>query len=239
MSFGGNCLVNIHAKAPHPWARPEPARTGRRPSPARFGSACYRRACAGSAVPRPAADPVAGANTRDVRIERSFPERPGACPGMAGGIAGRRSLMGQNVAQKLIASHLVDGEMTPGQEIGMRIDQTLTQDATGTMVMLELEALGPRPGPDRGVGAVRRPQPAAGRRAERGRPPVPALGLPAVRAVVLQGRQRGLATRPTCSGSAIPGKTMVGSDSPHLRGRVAGHARDRRRRPRGRDGDGR
>jgi aconitate hydratase len=47
-----------------------------------------------------------------------------------------------NVARKLIASHLVSGEMTAGTEIGLRIDQTLTQDATGTMVMLELEALG-------------------------------------------------------------------------------------------------
>ncbi|MQA85767.1 MAG: aconitate hydratase [Streptosporangiales bacterium] len=50
--------------------------------------------------------------------------------------------MGDNVARKLIASHLVSGDMTPGEEIGLRIDQTLTQDATGTMVMLELEALG-------------------------------------------------------------------------------------------------
>jgi aconitate hydratase len=50
--------------------------------------------------------------------------------------------MGINVAQKLIAAHLVDGEMVPGTEVGLRIDQTLTQDATGTMVMLELEALG-------------------------------------------------------------------------------------------------
>ena len=50
--------------------------------------------------------------------------------------------MGQNVAQKLIGSHLADGETTAGSEIGLRIDQTLTQDATGTMVMLELEALG-------------------------------------------------------------------------------------------------
>jgi aconitate hydratase len=46
--------------------------------------------------------------------------------------------MGRNVAQKLIAAHLADGEMTAGSEIGLRIDQTLTQDATGTMVMLEL-----------------------------------------------------------------------------------------------------
>jgi aconitate hydratase len=49
--------------------------------------------------------------------------------------------MGQNVAQKLIESHLVKGELKPGEEIGLKIDQTLTQDATGTMVMLELEAM--------------------------------------------------------------------------------------------------
>jgi len=48
----------------------------------------------------------------------------------------------KKVAQKLIQSHLVSGEMTPGAEIGLHIDQTLTQDATGTMVMLELEAMG-------------------------------------------------------------------------------------------------
>lgn len=46
-----------------------------------------------------------------------------------------------NVTQKLIKSHLVDGEMKPGAEIGIKIDQTLTQDATGTLVMLELEAM--------------------------------------------------------------------------------------------------
>ncbi|MFN2427196.1 MAG: aconitate hydratase [Candidatus Binatia bacterium] len=46
-----------------------------------------------------------------------------------------------NVAQKLIRSHLLSGEMTPGTEIGIRIDQTLTQDATGTLVMLELESM--------------------------------------------------------------------------------------------------
>jgi aconitate hydratase len=46
------------------------------------------------------------------------------------------------VAHKLIESHLVSGEMQPGQEIGLKIDQTLMQDATGTMVMLELEAMG-------------------------------------------------------------------------------------------------
>src|SRR6195952_61844 len=49
--------------------------------------------------------------------------------------------MADNVARKLIESHLVDGEMTPGEEVAIRIDQTLTQDATGTLVMLELEAM--------------------------------------------------------------------------------------------------
>jgi aconitate hydratase len=47
-----------------------------------------------------------------------------------------------NVAQKLIKSHLISGEMTPGKEIGIKIDQALLQDATGTLVMLELEAMG-------------------------------------------------------------------------------------------------
>ena len=47
-----------------------------------------------------------------------------------------------NVAQKLIASHLLEGEMIPGGEIALHIDQTLKQDATGTLVMLDLEARG-------------------------------------------------------------------------------------------------
>jgi aconitate hydratase len=49
--------------------------------------------------------------------------------------------MGRNVAQKLIAGHLSEGRMVPGEEIGLTIDQTLTQDATGTLVMLSLEAM--------------------------------------------------------------------------------------------------
>ena len=49
--------------------------------------------------------------------------------------------MGLNVTQKLIKEHLVEGEMTPGTEIGLTIDQALLQDATGTLVQLELEAM--------------------------------------------------------------------------------------------------
>ncbi len=47
-----------------------------------------------------------------------------------------------NLTQKIIKAHLVEGELTPGEDISIKIDQTLTQDATGTMVYLELEALG-------------------------------------------------------------------------------------------------
>ena len=50
--------------------------------------------------------------------------------------------MGYTLAQKIIKSHLLAGDMTPGTEIGLTIDQTLTQDATGTMAYLQIEALG-------------------------------------------------------------------------------------------------
>ncbi|MBS0629093.1 MAG: aconitate hydratase [Verrucomicrobia bacterium] len=48
----------------------------------------------------------------------------------------------KNLTQKIIQRHLLSGKMIPGEEIGIRIDQTLMQDATGTMVMLELDAMG-------------------------------------------------------------------------------------------------
>ncbi len=50
--------------------------------------------------------------------------------------------MGKNVAQKIIEAHLVEGRPVQGEEIGIRIDHTLLQDATGTLAMLEFEALG-------------------------------------------------------------------------------------------------
>ena len=50
--------------------------------------------------------------------------------------------MPMKVAQKLIQSHLIEGQMIAGEEISLKIDQTLCQDATGTLVMLELEAMG-------------------------------------------------------------------------------------------------
>ena len=50
--------------------------------------------------------------------------------------------MGLTIAQKIISAHLLSGEMKAGEEIGLKIDQTLTQDATGTMAYLEFEAIG-------------------------------------------------------------------------------------------------
>jgi len=49
--------------------------------------------------------------------------------------------MGRNLVEKILAGHLIDGNLVPGKEIGIRIDQTLTQDATGTMTYLQFEAM--------------------------------------------------------------------------------------------------
>lgn len=63
--------------------------------------------------------------------------------------------MGRTLAQKIIADHLISGEMKVGEDIGLRIDQTLTQDATGTMAYLEFEAMGvPRVKTERSVAYI-------------------------------------------------------------------------------------
>lgn len=63
--------------------------------------------------------------------------------------------MGYTIAQKIIKSHLLSGEMTVGSEIALKIDQTLTQDATGTMAYLEFEAMGiPRVRTERSVAYI-------------------------------------------------------------------------------------
>ncbi len=63
--------------------------------------------------------------------------------------------MGLTLTEKILKDHVVDGEMVKGQEIGIRIDQTLTQDATGTMAYLEFEAMGvPRVKTERSVAYI-------------------------------------------------------------------------------------
>ncbi len=63
--------------------------------------------------------------------------------------------MGYTIAQKIIKNHLLSGSMTVGEDVGLRIDQTLTQDATGTMAYLEFEAMGvPRVKTERSVAYI-------------------------------------------------------------------------------------
>ena len=50
--------------------------------------------------------------------------------------------MGRNLAEKILSNHIVEGELRKGSSIGIKIDQTLTQDSTGTMAYLQLEAMG-------------------------------------------------------------------------------------------------
>ena len=60
--------------------------------------------------------------------------------------------MGQTLTEKILDDHLVEGELETGEEIGIDIDQVLTQDTTGTLVWLQFEALGLEP--DEGPGGV-------------------------------------------------------------------------------------
>ena len=63
--------------------------------------------------------------------------------------------MGMTIAEKIIKAHIVEGDMIKGTDIGLRIDQTLTQDATGTMAYLEFEAMGvPRVKTERSVAYI-------------------------------------------------------------------------------------
>ena len=118
------------------------------------------------------------------------------------------------------------GEMSPGAEIALAVDQTLTQDATGTMVMLELEALGldrVRPSSRCSTSTTTCCRPTA-------RTPTTTCSCapPAtVRPVVLQARQRCLPSGPHAA-LRVPGRSgRLGQ--PHVRGRLARHAGYRRR----------
>ena len=76
-------------------------------------------------------------------------------PFASGHKGAKETHMGMTIAQKILKAHLVDGEMVLGQEIGLKIDQTLTQDATGTMDYLEFEAMGvPRVRTERSVAYI-------------------------------------------------------------------------------------
>ncbi len=73
--------------------------------------------------------------------------------GTANFVRSRRTHM--NLTYQILKNHLVEGELTPGREISIRIDQTLTQDSTGTMAYLQFEAMGvPRVKTERSVAYI-------------------------------------------------------------------------------------
>ena len=142
---------------------------------------------------------------------------------------------GRTLTRKLIDAHLVDGEPTPGEEIALRIDQTLTQDATGTLVMQELEALGlDRARTEVSVQYVDHNLLQADERNAEDHAFLRSAAPP-LRPVVLQARQRRLAPHPHAA-LRRPRQDAGRLRLAHLRRRVAGHAGDRRRRPGGRAG---
>ena len=137
--------------------------------------------------------------------------------------------MSFNVAQKLIASHLVEGGLTAGEEIGLKIDQTLTQDATGTLVMLELEAMGvERVKTELSVQYVDHNLLQEDHK-NPGRSSVSVSRQPALRALV---QPPGQWRQPSAAPGAVrqAGKNFARFRQPHAGGRFDRHAGHRRRR---------
>lgn len=120
--------------------------------------------------------------------------------------------MNQNLTQKIIAAHLVEGDMKPGNEVAIKIDQTLTQDATGTMAYLQWEAIGlPRVKTELSVSYVDHNTLQMGFRN-----PDDHRYLRSVAAkygIVFSPPGTGICHQLHLENFAIPGKTLIGSDS--------------------------
>jgi aconitate hydratase len=120
--------------------------------------------------------------------------------------------VGLTLTEKILKAHLVDGEMVKGQEIGIRIDQTLTQDATGTMAYLEFEAMGvPRVKTERSVAYIDHNTLQSGfENADDHR----FIGSVAKKHGVYFSRPgNGICHQVHLERFGIPGKTLIGSDS--------------------------
>ena len=120
--------------------------------------------------------------------------------------------MGLTLTEKILKAHLVDGEMVKGQEIGIKIDQTLTQDATGTMAYLEFEAMGvPRVKTERSVAYIDHNTLQSGfENADDHR----FIGSVAKKHGIYFSRQgNGICHQVHLERFGIPGKTLIGSDS--------------------------
>lgn len=120
--------------------------------------------------------------------------------------------MKQNLTRKIIAAHLVEGTMTPGNEVSIRIDQTLTQDATGTMAYLQWEAIGlPRVRTELSVSYVDHNTLQMGfRNADDHRY---LRSVAAKYGIVFSPAGTGICHQLHLENFAVPGKTLIGSDS--------------------------
>ncbi len=146
--------------------------------------------------------------------------------------------MGKSLTHKIIEQHLVSGTLEAGEEIALRIDQTLTQDVTGTMAYLQFEAIGVPARAHEAVRELRGPQHAADRLRERGRPSLSAERGGEVRRLLLPPGQWDLPSGAARTLRSAGGNAArIGQPHPHLRGnRDAGHGRGRAGRG---GGDGR
>lgn len=120
--------------------------------------------------------------------------------------------MGQTIAEKIIAAHLVSGEMITGKEIGLKIDQTLTQDATGTMAYLEFQAMGiPRVKTEKSVAYIDHNTLQSG--FENADDHMYIQSVCAKHGVYFSRPGNGICHQVHYERFGIPGKTLIGSDS--------------------------
>ena len=121
--------------------------------------------------------------------------------------------MGYNIVQKIIKSHLLEGDMTPGKPIAIRIDHTLTQDATGTMAYLHFEAIGlPKVQTELSVSYVDHNTLQAGG-PENANDHLFLQTVAAKYGIYFSKAGNGICHQLNVERFAIPGKTLLGSDS--------------------------
>lgn len=120
--------------------------------------------------------------------------------------------MPMNLTQKIFAAHKVDGSLTAGEEIAIRIDQTLTQDATGTMAYLQFEAMGvPRVKTELSVSYVDHNTLQSG--FENADDHRYLQTVAAKHGIVFSRPGNGICHQVHLERFAVPGKTLLGSDS--------------------------
>src|SRR5947208_5279959 len=131
--------------------------------------------------------------------------------------------MPQNLVQKIFADHLISGEMVPGKEVALHIDQTLTQDATGTMAYLQFEAMGiPRVRTDVSVSYVDHNMLQTG--FENADDHRFLQSISAKYGIFFSRPGNGICHQVHLERFAVPGKTLLGTDKPYADMRRHGRA---------------